>query len=424
MAFCGNCGAEVLDNSEFCGKCGQKMNNEGSTVVEKKQIAFLGKIASLRGNKKVIRGIIVIVVIVIILVVSICVWKNSKKKVDLNNCISVEFSGYDTVGKATVDFDEEKFARAVLKAQGQNVSDSSSDYYFLMDVVETEVTPADTLKNGDEVTLKITYDNEVAKDYGIKFVGEEQTYTVEGLEEIKEVDPFENLSVTFSGVAPNVYISIENNSNDDYVSGLYFTADKTEGINVGDKITVSVNADKDIALQSGYKITQTSKEYTCDSADEYVSSCADIDDATLESLQKETIDHLDAYFAGDSDYISNSGWNYEGAYILTAKSISDWGNNNYVYIVYSTTVSSAEGDFDPTVVYIPVEFSELIKAADGSETFNADSATIQGSTDLQYDWFSPVPGYTDGATMFNDLMVASKADYTYDVSEGLQQFGK
>lgn len=34
-----------------------------------------------------------------------------------------------------------------------------------------------------------------------------------------------------------------------------------------------------------------------------------------------------------------------------------------------------------------------------------------------------IEGYTDGAQMFNDLVVTQKVDYTYEVTDNLTQFG-
>lgn len=61
--------------------------------------------------------------------------------------------------------------------------------------------------------------------------------------------------------------------------------------------------------------------------------------------------------------------------------------------------------------------------SDGSQNFNT-YGDIEGYTDLEYDdgWYN-VDGYTDGAQMFNDLVVTQKVDYTYEVTDNLTQFG-
>ena len=46
--------------------------------------------------------------------------RQQKKKVNINDYISVEYNGYETAGTAYVDFDETGFSEAVIKAQGKN----------------------------------------------------------------------------------------------------------------------------------------------------------------------------------------------------------------------------------------------------------------------------------------------------------------
>lgn len=431
MSYCGKCGEKVAANTTFCPKCGERINEEETGTQQQNIILtnFKEKVTELKVSK---RNIIVVVVAFIILIAVASLWKNAKKKVDLNECIAVEFSGYDTVGTASANINENQFISAIQKAQGKKIS-NTNDYsiedlasnfasYQLEDSIKMNVTPSEGLKNGDEVTLKITFDENVAKENGIKFIAKEQKIKVNGLDELQEIDPFSDLEVTFSGIAPNVTVSINNKSHNDYLSYMDYTVDKSEKINIGDTITIHADIDANDALQNGYIFTSTSKEYTCENVDRYITNCTDIQNDTLAKMQKEAIDNLDAYFANATDEISNSDWNYEGIYLLTAKSISDWNTNSYIYIVYSSTISSIDNSFEPTVVYFPIEYSELIQTSDGTQTINLNSPNIKGRTDLNFEWWNYVPGYTDGSSMFHDIIVANKGNYTYDISEDLQKF--
>ena len=176
-------------------------------------------------------------------------------------------------------------------------------------------------------------------------------------------------------------------------------------------------------MANGYKFTQTSKEYTVSGVDSYVTSAADISADNLDSMKNEATDALDAYFANNNSYIGNSGFSYEGSYYLVAKNSDTWGDTNVLYLVFSTTVTSAENAFEPTVVYFPVKYTNIMALSDGSQSFNT-YGDIEGYTDLEYDdgWYN-VEGYTDGAQMFNDLVVTQKVDYTYEVTDNLTQFG-
>ena len=382
--------------------------------------------------------LIAVIAVVVVAIVALVVVKNQKKKVNINDYISVEYNGYETAGTAYVDFDETGFSEAVIKAQGKKLKNvkslddldwsdltdlMGSSNWDLIDSITFDVKPDSDLSNGDVVTVTASWNEDYEKKAGVKILSKEQEFTVEGLEEVKEVDPFEDIEVTFSGTPPYVYPDWTNNSDDDYLRYLWFNFEDYDSLDVGDTVTLTVDESEENALANGYKFTQTSKEYIVSGVDSYVTSAADISADNLDSMKNEATDVLDAYFANNNSYIGNSGFSYEGSYYLVAKSSDTWGDTNILYLVFSTTVTSAENAFEPTVVYFPVKYTNIMALSDGSQNFNT-YGDIEGYTELEYDdgWYN-VEGYTDGAQMFNDLVVTQKVDYTYEVTDNLTQFG-
>ena len=382
--------------------------------------------------------LIAVIAVVVVAIVALVVVKNQKKKVNINDYISVEYNGYETAGTAYVDFDETGFSEAVIKAQGKKLKNvkslddldwsdltdlMGSSNWDLIDSITFDVKPDSDLSNGDVVTVTASWNEDYEKKAGVKILSKEQEFTVEGLEEVKEVDPFEDIEVTFSGTPPYVYPNWTNNSDDDYLRYLWFNFEDYDSLDVGDTVTLTVDESEENALTNGYKFTQTSKEYIVSGVDSYVTSAADISADNLDSMKNEATDVLDAYFANNNSYIGNSGFSYEGSYYLVAKNSDTWGDTNVLYLVFSTTVTSAENAFEPTVVYFPVKYTNIMALSDGSQSFNT-YGDIEGYTDLEYDdgWYN-VDGYTDGAQMFNDLVVTQKVDYTYEVTDNLTQFG-
>ena len=382
--------------------------------------------------------LIAVIAVVVVAIVALVVVKNQKKKVNINDYISVEYNGYETAGTAYVDFDETGFSEAVIKAQGKKLKNvkslddldwsdltdlMGSSNWDLIDSITFDVKPDSDLSNGDVVTVTASWNEDYEKKAGVKILSKEQEFTVEGLEEVKEVDPFEDIEVTFSGTPPYVYPNWTNNSDDDYLRYLWFDFEDYDSLDVGDTVTLTVDESEENALANGYKFTQTSKEYTVSGVDSYVTSAADISADNLDSMKNEATDALDAYFANNNSYIGNSGFSYEGSYYLVAKNSDTWGDTNVLYLVFSTTVTSAESAFEPTVVYFPVKYTNIMALSDGSQNFNT-YGDIEGYTELEYDdgWYN-VEGYTDGAQMFNDLVVTQKVDYTYEVTDNLTQFG-
>ena len=382
--------------------------------------------------------LIAVIAVVVVAIVALVVVKNQKKKVNIDDYISVEYNGYETAGTAYVDFDETGFSEAVIKAQGKKLKNvkslddldwsdltdlMGSSNWDLIDSITFDVKPDSDLSNGDVVTVTASWNEDYEKKAGVKILSKEQEFTVEGLEEVKEVDPFEDIEVTFSGTPPYVYPDWTNNSDDDYLRYLWFNFEDYDSLDVGDTVTLTVDESEENALANGYKFTQTSKEYIVSGVDSYVTSAADISADNLDSMKNEATDALDAYFANNNSYIGNSGFSYEGSYYLVAKNSDTWGDTNVLYLVFSTTVTSAESAFEPTVVYFPVKYTNIMALSDGSQSFNT-YGDIEGYTDLEYDdgWYN-VDGYTDGAQMFNDLVVTQKVDYTYEVTDNLTQFG-
>ena len=382
--------------------------------------------------------LIAVIAVVVVAIVALVVVKNQKKKVNINDYISVEYNGYETAGTAYVDFDETGFSEAVIKAQGKKLKNvkslddldwsdltdlMGSSNWDLIDSITFDVKPDSDLSNGDVVTVTASWNEDYEKKAGVKILSKEQEFTVEGLEEVKEVDPFEDIEVTFSGTPPYVYPNWTNNSDDDYLRYLWFNFEDYDSLDVGDTVTLTVDESEENALANGYKFTQTSKEYTVSGVDSYVTSAADISADNLDSMKNEATDALDAYFANNNSYIGNSGFSYEGSYYLVAKNSDTWGDTNVLYLVFSTTVTSAENAFEPTVVYFPVKYTNIMALSDGSQNFNT-YGDIEGYTDLEYDdGWDNVEGYADGARMFNDLVVTQKVDYTYEVTDNLTQFG-
>ena len=150
MAFCGNCGTQVGDDADFCPNCGQKLKGEmkqpaeqaapvqeqpqqGQFQSQPQQGQFQGQPQQARPPKKPFKMtkqlwalLIAVIAVVVVAIVALVVVKNQKKKVNINDYISVEYNGYETAGTAYVDFDETGFSEAVIKAQGKKLKNVKS----------------------------------------------------------------------------------------------------------------------------------------------------------------------------------------------------------------------------------------------------------------------------------------------------------
>jgi hypothetical protein len=111
-----------------------------------------------------------------------------------------------------------------------------------------------------------------------------------------------------------------------------------------------------------------------------------------------------------------------GEYLLVGKNQGGKiENDNRLYIVVSGTATSDEGSYEPTTVYFPVRYDKLSGDANGKLYYEKYEG-IRGRTDLPSGWTS-IPGYTDGSAMYNDIVTKNRDSYSYEVTEGLKQFG-
>lgn len=401
--ICPNCNSVFPEGSIFCENCGAKLKEQASqTAVQ--QVPNVPKKKTL--DKRIVGVAAAVLAIIVIVIVCVSTYKH---KIDLNDFVTVEFTGYETKGKADITFDYEAFYKEI-----SDVSDDTS-YLAACQEVDWDLSKKNELSNGDKVTLTFTCNNEAAKKCKIKFVGEETEYEVEGLKEIEVVDAFADIELTFSGVSPNVTASVENNSKNEAVKNQYFTIEGNGNLKKGDTFTVTINIDNEESLVERYGcvLKETSKEYTCENVDEYITDGSSLGEEVLAGMKEQTKDVIDSYFAGNGDEIKGSSIKYVGYYFLSRKNDSEysWGDANIAYIVYSAKVKSKEKKFKETTVYMSIKFTNIIKYADGTDFVNLNSTDIQGSTDLSLGWWNTVKGYTKESDMKNELVTSQKSTY-------------
>lgn len=429
--YCKQCGKELKEGAKFCEYCGTQNTAESSVenTAEnpKKENEFVER---LKTDKKAQHSLIGLIAVIVVFIVVFSVYSQSKKTINLEDYAKIQFTGYDEKGTASIDFDEEKFSKDVL-AIAKNVNKDSSlqnlvDYYWLTESYDMELDKTSDLSNGDKVTLTFTYNNNTLKTYGVKFKGDKITEKVKGLKDLRTVDPFKDIEVEFSGVDGNVTVKVTNNSKDEYLKNLYYSVDKSDNISVGDKITVKLDVTEESAKSNGVVLKKTEKTFTCKSADKYVEKLSQIDENSLKELKKQSLDIINSKLGTDTQFIMGE-LNYEGMYLLNRKDKEDsWNAVNRLYVIYSTTIDNAEGteDFATQTVYLPVRYSTVLESAEGEIKTDLQEGSIASVyNNIEGTWVSCGYGYFSPTDMYNDLVKSELAEYTYEISKNLQQFG-
>ena len=310
----------------------------------------------------------------------------------------------------------------VIKMATKNLAEIMTVYAAIKSV---DLTPdkKENLKNGDTVTVTYTFDEEKAKAAKAEFIADPLTVTVSGLSEVKEIDPFESLEVSFEGASPNAYVTYENKGTEEPLNYIWFDTDSRDGLKLGDTVTLKVEGyeEESFIKNYGVKFSQTEKTYTVENVDAFITENKELDAAALEVMKPATEGYIDEYFNESSrkEAVKATDISFVGYYLLTNKNTDVWLGYNKVYMIYSATVSSKEKDkqFKPTTVFFPVEYDDIKLLADGTYEINTEYKRILGSTDLKFGFWQTVSGYQDMEMMYDELVTAEGADYEGAVYE-------
>lgn len=465
--FCTNCGKEVNDGTTFCPYCGQGLvaNQDApapeavteetvseptpesvpvsepapETVSEPAPVSGVPQGDDVKPGKKVNVGLVAIIAVVAIAVIvaAIFAWKffdKKKRTFDVAEYIQVEFEGYDGYGTAVVSVDEDELGKKVgdildvsskkaiksFKKEGEEDYDPTCSFY---DVIEWEVDKTENLSNGDEIKVSIKVDEDAAEEIGIYIEDAEKTVKVEDLKPLVEVDPFEGIEVTFDGSYPYIYPEYENNGTGDFFENenlyIYYSFEDYDSLDEGDTVTLTIGVSEEEAMENGFKMTQTSKEYTVPKMDGYIRTIDGFAESTLEEIEKTAVETIQDYFDDYKDEITYSDLEYEGMYLIS----STYSYSNSGYAVYSATVKSKEKKgFKATKVYFPISFYGAKELADGTQTIEDVDDYITGSYDtgLEFGW-TEVKGFTDLKSMYDYLTewYDDPDDYIISVSDSI-----
>lgn len=365
--------------------------------------------------KKIKKGNLILVLSVMVLLLAGC----GKQKVNLSEYVNVTYTGLNGKATAVVDIDFSAMEDFLVDEK----ADDGENLKRVLEIgssVTCELDKAEDLSNGDKIIASIKWDDEVAKEYGLAFSGKSKEIEVTGLEEGKVMDLFQDISLEYSGISPLANVTICNNSKDSFVAGVYYTAEKTYEIANGDEIKVTAKCSESEAEEQGYIIEETEKIYTVEGLDEYVKEYAQIDAATLEKIDAQANDLIDAaladknfqylwyFYPGQMISIYDVG-NYEmseakltNAYFLSLKDggEGDWGKGNnslyFVYTIHTKDELTPEGKDGYVLIHLQ---DILLKNTGDIEAAIWDAKII-------------TTNYDDYDKMYNDIVTANKAKYT------------
>lgn len=362
--------------------------------------------------------------------IALCLSGCGAKTIDLNEYLTIECNGIDTAGKAKFSVDVEQLVEDNAEALGLDGASFGSlltvydDFYSRLD---GELDKTSELSNGEKITFKWDdIDTKKFKEkYSVKLNFSDVPYEVNGLEEAKEFDPFEYITVTCEGFAPYGKLNIAKNG-ENPVHGISYRSDKSDGLSNGDKVIITAEAGSDFreyCLDKGYIPASSEFEYTVSGLASYAAKLDIIPTDSMVKMDNHAQDVFNANVAQNwNDSESLKGIKLIGNYFLTPKDASISTNTyNYVYFIYKITAENMEtgSAFD---YYYYSYYTNIILLDDGTCSFDLNSLTVpEGSSFfgvVSGEAFSTgshyYKGYEDLDSLFNKHVTAKIDKYQYE----------
>ena len=306
---------------------------------------------------------IVICTATAISMVSVFAGCGKKAEINLADYVDYKFSGYDNDGYVEYSFDYDGLFDDLDSLKVEYDDDDLKKY------IKINAGNTDDLSNGDSVEFDWDISKRLEENVKATFVYADFEVEVEGLKEREQFDPFDYITVEFSGITGEGYAEINTDKVDSSpVSDIWFEFAGAYGsLRNGDVVSVRACALYDLeeyCYDEGYILTSDLKEYTVSGLDEYASSVDQLPDDLLNEMKSQGEDtfysRLDDSAEGTIDSVECIG-----CYFLTAKDGIERDYNtkeNYIYMVYEV---KATNHLKSLTYYYYVGFSDIIAYNDG-----------------------------------------------------------
>ena len=355
--------------------------------------------------------------------------------IDLNKYVTIEAEGYESMGTLRYTFDHEAFEKdydgkikadvkssdggtAAMIALELGLGEEVADV-FLNYCVGYQLDKRSELSNGDVVNFKWNCEDDDAEKYfNVQLKYSDIQYTVKGLTEVGTFDPFEYVSVEFSGASPSGTAAITQNYDKTEMQYISISADKNSGLSNGDKVTVTASVQGSVdnfVEQFGSIPSPLSKEFTVEGLPAYATSSSEIDVSTLNAMRQQAEDVYTAnWIKNEGSMDGLKGLTYVGNYFLCKKDGAR-GDENCIYLVYRVD-AEFEGEIYPHYHFI--KFSNIMVSGDGSCTVdlnNHETATHRYNIDPPEGYISVYYyGYETLDELYGDCVLSQIDSYTFE----------
>lgn len=322
---------------------------------------------------------------------------------DMADYIDVEYTGFNGYATATATLDSDSLAKAI---------DNETLASQIVNRTTLEISDNGTLSNGDKIQIEISIDEDWLEENGYKIKSSKiTTDEVEGLSEATVLDGFADITVTVSGMSPNLKAAVTNNSSNEFLKTVRYTLSKSTGISNGETITITANYNKEDAQEQGFVLETDTYEYTVTADVSYPISVSELSTTTIEAMKSTYLEQARSKANDTKNIVHDNFTDYRVA----------GENAGYSTLGYSW---SDEWELDITVGEPVLSSMYLLSAKDTSDGFNYIYAIYRVPftsklTGVSYDWYITVEA--QNVSVKSDGTLTENAAYTVYTDNGTSQ---
>lgn len=356
----------------------KEFSHKGEAIEKeiKKEFQFMGRTIKKRRVGLIIAAAGVIAVIVVAIFIRL-------QKFDVWDYITISYEGAN--GYASPDFTLNK-DKLYKELMGKS-TDSDKSYNVKMLIASIEITTeAGDVSNGDKYKVTIDFDKKYEDAVGISMGSGSRKIKAAGIQKGTAISLFDNVDVMFAGISPEATVNISNNWEDEYLSGLTFTADKTAGIKFGDTVNITCNVTYEDIARHGYLAEKLEQSYDADKLPSFATNVSQVDSKVIEQVKKEILETIasetsvntfhmlykatkDVSFLYHVNNETCMDSKVTGVYFLSGNG-QQTDANNYIYVFASAVISDSE---DSRTVYFAFSYSNTYLNVDGTFDMNHDN---------------------------------------------------
>jgi len=353
-------------------------------------------------RKKVIWGILLSALLLLIVTggVYTLVKNLSPVTIDLSRYTSLHIEGYDGYGRAFCDFAEDDFLQDLKRAlldknrggtrSAMSEEDAEEIARFVYESTLVKISEENSLSNGDEVALDVTVASEAVEVLGknhlkASFVDVHIMEKVNGLPEVRDYDPFEDVSVTFQGAEP--YGEAVVSYTGDYEDLFWIEAEPSEGLRNGDEVEITVFPEYDeetLIEEFGISLSRERKTVEVSGLLYYPERIEEINTEELsrisENAQRIARDHIEDEYESDEQLTGLSGC---GQYFAAATAEGAQFHNQ-MYCLYEVHYANNSGGSKTYYYYIRLE-NIMVDPKTDDAVVDFDHISVPQKPDLSAD---------------------------------------